>query len=319
MHNPLLTLLAVLSSQLLLAAPSPDSLVETTIHIHLKGCVIEGTLLASAQDHRKERLALILAGSGPTDRDGNNPLGVTASSYKLLAQELAKEHIATFRYDKRGIAKSKPEHLDETSLVFEDYIDDAAQVIRYLRDSLGFPDLYVIGHSEGSLIGMVASTEVPVRGFISISGAGRPIDEVIEEQLKKQPALIQRQVDSILLSLKKGQRVDSVPAYLMSLFRPSVQPYMISWLKYDPAQQIGKLRCPVLILQGSSDAQVTIQDAQRLHQAAESSKIDIIPLMTHTLKNAEENGQDPNFKTYRDASLPINRQLVQDIESFILD
>ncbi len=315
-----LTGVVALSSPMLFATPAAprDSLVETTIQIHLPGCVIEGSLLASPKHHPKERLALILAGSGPTDRDGNNPMGVFANTYKLLAQQLARQHIASFRYDKRGVAKSKPAHLDESSLVFEDYIDDAVQVLRYLRDSLGFTDLYVLGHSEGSLIGMVASTRVGVRGFISISGAGRPIDKVIEEQLKKQPEQIQKQVDSILASLKKGQRVDSVPPYLMALFRPSVQPYMISWLKYDPAQQIGQVSCPVLILQGTSDVQVTAQDALLLHQAAKGSTMDMIPEMTHTLKNAPDQGQDPEMKTYRDGSLPISPQLVHDITTFIL-
>jgi hypothetical protein len=137
------------------------------------GSKLYGTLL-SKNNHQK--LAIIIAGSGPTDRDGNNPLGDEANSYKMLAWMLDSQNIATFRYDKRGIAKSLVSNLKESDLVFDDYIKDAEKIFDYLHDTLGFKDIYIIGHSEGSLTGMIASQNKKVKGFVSIAGAGRPID-----------------------------------------------------------------------------------------------------------------------------------------------
>ncbi len=287
---------------------------EKEIIISADNCKISGTLVSK---NNTQNLAIIIAGSGPTDRNGNNPLGVSANSYKILAEELSKQNIASFRFDKRGIAKSGIKNFNEKNLVFDEYINDVSTIFDYIKDSLGFKNIYFVGHSEGSLIGMIASEQRPIRGYISLSGAGRPIDVVIKEQVNKQPELIKNQVDSIFTILKQGKTVDSVPQYLYSIFRPSIQPYMISWLKYSPAEEIKKLHCPILILQGTCDVQVKIEDAQNLHEANNKSKIDIIPAMTHTLKNAGENCDDENLKTYKDSTLPLNTQLVNDIISFI--
>ncbi|HLK30212.1 MAG TPA: alpha/beta fold hydrolase [Puia sp.] len=296
-----------------------NSFSEKTISVPFNSCTIEGTLLIPDKNSKQLKLAIIVAGSGPTDRNGNSILGVSANSYKILAEELAKQGIASFRYDKRGIGKSVPKNFTESNLVFEDYINDITAIFDCLKDSLGYKNIYLIGHSEGSLTGMVASQRRPMKGYISLSGAGRSIDVVIEEQIKSQPAFVRDKVDSIFLSLKAGKKVDSVPAFLYSLFRPSVQPYMISWLKYNPVAEIGKLKCPVLIIQGICDMQVKMEDANNLHEANKKSRLDIILSMTHTLKNAGENCVDDGQKTYHDATLPLNKQLVIDVVHFIIE
>ncbi len=280
------------------------------------GSKLYGTLFSK---NNNQKLAIIIAGSGPTDRDGNNILGVESNSYKLLAQSLDSENIASFRYDKRGVGKSISSNVSEENLLFEDYINDAEKIFRYLRDSLGFKDIYILGHSEGSLIGIAAAEKVKVKGLISIAGAGRPIDEIIEEQINNQllPDSLKKKTEEIFASLKDGKKVNDVPDVLNSIFRKSVQPYMMSWLKYDPAKEIKKLKCPVLILQGSCDTQTKVTDAENLHHSNAKSEMDIIPLMTHTLKNADEGCKDDNRKTYTDPSLPLNKQLVNDIVEFI--
>jgi pimeloyl-ACP methyl ester carboxylesterase len=280
------------------------------------GNKIFGTLL-SKNNHQK--LAIIIAGSGPTDRDGNNPLGDKANSYKMLAQALDSQNIASFRFDKRGVAQSISSDFNEGNLVFEDYIKDAEKIFDYLHDTLGFKDIYFLGHSEGSLIGMIASQKKKVKGFVSIAGAGRPIDAIIEQQLSNQPLpdSLKNKISFIFNELKKGKEVNDVPSSLNSLFRKSIQPYMISWLRYSPAPEIKKLNCPVLILQGTCDVQVKIEDAENLHSANKNSTLDTIPLMTHTLKNAEADCKDENNKTYTDASLPLNKELVNAIVNFI--
>jgi len=296
------------------AQPDTNHFEEKNITVPVSGSTVEGSLLSSSP---AQPLAVIIAGSGPTDRNGNNKLGITANSYKMLADELAKQNIATFRYDKRGIGASRIKNFNEAALSFDNYINDADAIYDYLKDSLGFKDIYFMGHSEGSLIGMIAAQKRPVKGYVSISGAGRPIDVVIEEQIKDQPPFVKNKVDSVFTILKQGQRVDSVPQYLYSLFRPGVQPYMIAWLQYNPADEIKKLKLPILILQGSCDIQVKVEDAQNLHKANQKSFIDIIPGMAHTLKDAGENCNDANHKTYTNSILPINKQLVKDIVSFI--
>ena len=148
------------------------------------GSKLFGTLLSK---NNNQKLAIIIAGSGPTDRNGNNPMGVKAASYEMLAHALDSQNIATFRFDKRGLGKSMVDDFDESKMIFDDYINDAGKIFDYLHDTLGFKDVYFMGHSEGSLIGMVASQKKKVKGFVSIAGAGRPIDEVIEEQVNNQP------------------------------------------------------------------------------------------------------------------------------------
>ena len=292
---------------------------EKIISIQSKGCLLEGTLLSSSINNSKKKIAIIIAGSGPTDRNGNSIAGVFANSYKMLAEELAKQNIATYRYDKRGIAKSAMKNFKESNLVFDDYVSDAKIIFDYIKDSLGFADIYFIGHSEGSLIGIIASQQKPLKGLISLSGAGRSIDVIVEEQLntQQQPAKIIKEVTDIFSLLKNGQKPDSVPPYLYSLFRPGIQPYMISWLKHNPVDEMKKVNVPSLILQGTCDVQVKVDDAQNLHNANAKSIINIIPQMTHTLTNAGENCHDENNKTYKDATLPLNTQLVSDIVSFI--
>lgn len=279
------------------------------------GNKIYGTLLSKNKD---QKLAIIIAGSGPTDREGNNPLGVDSYSYQMLAHALDSQNIATFRYDKTGIGKSRNMDLKESDFVFENGIKDAENIFDFLHDSLGFKNIYFIGHSEGSLVGMIASQKRKAKGFVSIAGAGRPIDVVLQEQMANANDSIKTDMKYIISQLKKGKEVNEklIPPPLMQLFRKSIQPYIISWMKYSPEKEIKKLTCPVLILQGTCDIQVKENDAKNLHEANKKSTLDIIPLMTHTLKNAGKDCVNQQ-KTYSDATMPLNQLLVKDIANFI--
>ena len=279
------------------------------------GSKLYGTLLSK---NNQQPLAIIIAGSGPTDRNGNSTISPPTNEYRMLAYSLDSKNIATFRYDKRGIAKSAYDGMKESDLVFDDYVKDAERIFDYLHDTLGFKNIYFIGHSEGSLIAMLASEKKKAKGYISVAGAGRPIDEILQEQMQKQPLpdSVKKQIPVIFTQLKKGQEVNNVPPQLNALFRKSIQPYLISWLKYSPQKEIKKLNCPILILQGSCDLQVQETDAKNLHEANKKSTLDIISNMSHTLKNAGEHCVDEN-KTYTDGSMPLDQTLVKDIVSFI--
>lgn len=279
------------------------------------GSKLYGTLLSK---NDRQKIAIIIAGSGPTDRDGNSAISAPTNEYKLLAHSLDSQNIASFRYDKRGIAKSIVSNFKESDLVFEDYVKDAEKIFDYLHDTLGFKNIYFIGHSEGSLIGILASRKRKVSGYISVAGAGRPIDVILEEQMQKQPLpdSVKQQIPQIFNQLKQGKEVKDFPEMLSPLFRKSIQPYMISWLKYSPEKEIEKLKCPVLILQGGCDIQVKIEDANNLHNGNKKSALDIIPNMSHTLKIAGKDCVDQN-KTYTDGSMPIDNILVDDVVKFI--
>ena len=310
----LLVVFSLICHNFLFTQTNSSESKEKITTITIKGVAIEGSLLSN---DKNQKLVLIIAGSGPTDRNGNNTAGITCNAYKMLAEALAKENIASFRYDKRGIGKSAIKNLNEKDLSFDDYVNDAVTIYNYLRDSAGFKNIYFAGHSEGSLIGMIASQKTNAKGFISIAGVGRPIDVVLTEQVTKQSPIIGKQVDSMLQELKTKNKLDSVPPYLLSLFRPGIQPYMVSWMKYVPAAEILQLKCPILLVQGTCDIQVKTIDAEALHHANPKSTLDIIDGMTHALKNAETNCEDKNLNTYHDPSLPLNSKFVTDVIGFV--
>jgi len=310
----ILTIIILCSINFLMAQPVDT--IGTNLDITIKGLKIQGTLLPAIN---KEKLVIIIAGSGPTDRNGNSPLGVTCNTYKLLATALQKNNIASFRYDKRGIAASSYNKINEADLSFEDYINDAKEIFNYLKDTLGYKDIYIAGHSEGSLIGMVAAQHTDAKGYISMAGAGRPINLIITEQVAAQSPVVAKQTDSLFSVLKEKGKIDSVPPYLLSIFRTSVQPYMLSWMKYNPAVEIKKLKIPVLILQGTCDIQVKTAESGYLYDADTKATLSVIEGMTHTLKNARADCDDKDMKTYHDPSLPLNEELVSAILNFVKD
>ena len=279
------------------------------------GTLIYGTLLSK---NKNQKLAIIIPGSGPTDRDGNNPLGVAADSYKMLAHALDSQNIASFRYDKSFIGKSTVTGFKEEDVSFENSIQDVENIIDYLQDTLGYKNIFLIGHSEGSLIGMVVAQRKKIKGYISLAGMGRPFDTIVEEQLNTQgwADSLQTKATFIFDQLKKGNVVKDIPAPLKVLFNKSIQPYLISLLKYNPVQEIKKVNCPILIVQGSCDMQITEEDAENLHTANKKSSLEIIQGMTHTLKDAGNNCAEQN-KTYMDSSIPLDAHLIKFVSGFI--
>ena len=281
---------------------------------------IYGTLKIP-ETKEKVPIVLIIAGSGPTDRNGNNPM-MTCNTYKMLSDSLTHHGIATLSYDKRLIAKSRGEQTED-ELRFEDYVEDAKSWIELLSQNKKFSEIMIVGHSEGSLIGMIASqNNTKVSKFISIAGVGLPADEILKEQLSKQlenqPITTKNQIFSYIDELKQGRLLENVPLSLNTLFRPSVQPYMISWFKYNPQDEIAKLKIPILILQGDFDIQVSENNAELLHEANPKAKKVIIKSMNHVLKNSQSmNMNEQMTDSYNNPNTPINKELVENIVDFI--
>jgi pimeloyl-ACP methyl ester carboxylesterase len=310
----LVAIVAVFFSAPLFAAPQSDTtFTETTIILHTAKGDISGTLTIPDSIQGKIPVALIIAGSGPTDRNGNNPM-MKNESLKLLAHGLASHHIASLRFDKRGIGESRPAGKTEADLRFEDYINDARSWIDTLKKDPRFTKIIVAGHSEGSLIGMIAAHK-KADGFVSIAGAGRSADKILKEQLAAQPAMVKDSSYPIIDSLVMGKPVQNVPKMLFALFRPSVQPYMISWFHYDPQTEIKKLTVPVLILQGTNDLQVTVDDANLLSKSHPKAQLVLIKNMNHVFRIVEGD-RKANLATYITAD-PISTELITTIATFV--
>ncbi|HUX55171.1 MAG TPA: alpha/beta fold hydrolase [Williamwhitmania sp.] len=318
MKNLALTILLGLSSIGLFGQARVDSTFsESAITLKTPTGDIFGTL-TMPNNLKPVPVVLIVPGSGPTDRDCNSPLGIHTNAYKMLAEGLAQKGIATVRFDKRGIGESKAAMTSESDLRFDTYINDVVGWISLIKSDKRFSKIVVLGHSEGSLLGMVAAERTNIYAFISIAGAGKPADEILQEQLKsKLPPQLMDESNKILDSLRAGKTVSNVSPALAPLYRQSVQPYMISWIKYNPAKEIAKLKIPVLIIQGTTDIQVSVEDAKLLSQAKPDAKLLIIDNMNHVMKEATADIQQ-NMATYKNPELPLKSGLVEDIASFIL-
>ncbi len=291
-----------------------DTYKESNVILKINNDQLFGTLTVPDLT-KKYPVALIIAGSGPTDRDGNNPM-MKNNSLKMLAEALAKNGIASLRYDKRGIGESKASAISESSLVFENYTEDAKSWINFLKQDKRFSQLVIIGHSEGSLIGMIAGAKA--NKFISIAGAGDSADKIIKAQIaSKSNKQIEEMTFPIIDSLKTGNTVKKVDPMLNALFRSSIQPYLISWFKYNPQTEIKKLNVPILILQGNNDLQVTVQDAENLSKSNKNAELLIIDKMNHIMKIIEGDKQ-ANLESYNNATLPISEVMTNKIVSFIL-
>jgi len=304
-----------------------SAVIEEAAKLETPSGNLYGTLLLP-QSKRKVPVVLIVAGSGPTDRDGNSPLlKGSNNSLKLLAEGLTANGIASLRYDKRGVGKTGKDMLlaaqktntmpREEDLRFDAFIDDAVLWGQKLRGDKRFSSVTIAGHSEGSLIGMVAAKKMKADAFISIAGAGRPVGYILLEQLKAQlPPDLMKAAENILTRLAAGETVESVPSALHIVFRPSAQPYLISWLRLDPAKEIAKLKIFVLITQGTTDIQATAQDVKLLAAASPSAKVSLIEGMNHIFK-AVSSDREKQAASYSDSTLPVMLEFTNEISRFI--
>ncbi|MGE5561826.1 MAG: alpha/beta hydrolase [Bacillota bacterium] len=267
-------------------------------------------------------VVLVIPGSGPTDRDGNNPLGVTAAPYRLLAEALAARGVSTVRIDKRGLFGSKQAVADPNKVTIADYAADAHAWVAAIRERTGAPCVWLLGHSEGSLIALAAAQQPQgICGVISVSGAGRRLSDVLREQLRSNPANapLLDSANAALDALEKGQHVDVTgmnPA-LLRLFAPQVQDFLIDNFRHDPAKLAASLQVPLLIVQGERDLQVAAADAKSLAAAQPKAKLVLIPAMNHVLKDVATDARAANAATYSDPSLPVDSTLVDAIAAFV--
>ena len=259
---------------------------------------------------------LIHPGSGPTDRDGNQP-GMINDSLKLLAVGLRDHGVTTLRIDKRGVGASSAAAPDESAMRVETYVGDAVSWLDFLRRQRDVRQIALIGHSEGALIATLATQRSLVAALVLIAGAGRPIADVLRDQLA--PHLTpdwKTRVFAMIATLEAGGTVTDVPPELQALFRPSVQPYMRSWMAYDPAAELAKVTAPVEIIQGRRDLQVTVGDAARLAAKQPKARLHLIDGMNHILKSVPDD-RGANLASYNDPALPLAPALIPALAHFL--
>lgn len=299
-----------------LAQAAPHTLLQRPLDLDTGSGVLHGTLLLP-QSAEPVPVALLIAGSGPTDRDGNNPNGGRNDNLKRLAQVLAKHGIASLRYDKRGVAKSLTATPREEDLSVERYVADAQAWGQMLRADPRFGPLILIGHSEGALIASLAAEQAGATALVAIAGSARPIDQVLREQLRQQlpPPLLARSL-ALIDDLKAGRPQPEVPDALRVLFRPSVQPYLISLFRQDPAAAFARLKIPALIVQGRHDIQVGVRDAEALKAAKADAELVLVDGMNHRLRIVPAESVNRS-SSQDDSTLPLARLLTDAIILFI--
>jgi pimeloyl-ACP methyl ester carboxylesterase len=260
---------------------------------------------------------LLIGGSGPTDRNGNSALGEQSNNLLKISEGLVLQNIAVLRYDKRGIGQSTTTKAT-ANVTFDDMVDDAIAFIKLLKADKRFSKIIVAGHSEGSLIGMLACERENADAFISLSGPAVPADVILKTQLK--PGLSANDYDkaaSIIDTIKAGRPIkQKLAPGLESFFHPSVQPYLHSWMLYNPSQEIARLTIPVLIVQGTNDIQVDAANGGQLKNADPKAQLKLITGMSHILKEAPADRQG-NIATYTNPDLPLHPQLIASLVQFI--
>jgi hypothetical protein len=272
---------------------------------------VHGTL-QTPKDGKANKLVIFIMGSGDVDRDGNQATS-RRNTFKKLGNDLAQNGIATFRYDKRVIPMLK-QNMDYRNISFKDFIKDAKDAITYFRKDGKYTQIYIAGHSQGSLVGMLAAKD-NADGFISIAGPSNTIDEAIVSQLEQQMGM-GKEAQYAFNALRKDGRVTDYNKGLASIFNEDLQPFLLSWMPYNPSEEIKKLEMPILIINGTKDLQVTVNDAETLHQAVPKSELKLFENMNHVLVTIE--GDDlENAKSYNESWRPLSKGLVETISNFI--
>ena len=314
------TALALILGLAMSAAAARAEPVQIDVSVQGPAGPLKGSML-TPPDPKGAPVVLIIPGSGPTDRDGNSPLGLKAAPYRMLAESLARLGVTSVRIDKRGMFASASPGVDANKVTMAAYAADAHAWAADLRRETGAPCVWLLGHSEGGLVALVAVKDpTDLCGVVLVSAAGRPLAEILREQLKANPANapILAQALPAVDKLAAGQHVDVTgmnPA-LLPLFHPAVQDFLIDQMSYDPAALVAAYKGPVLVVQGTTDLQVSMTDAERLAGARPGVKLVKLEGVNHVLKTAPPD-RAANIATYADPSLPLAPDVAEAIAAFV--
>jgi len=301
---------------------APSTVIESPYEFASDTLSLPGTLTLPREVSGKIPVALIVAGSGPTDRNGNSGGLMRAQNnsnlYAILAWELAELGVASVRYDKRTIGENlRKVDLNGTSI--DDFVADVIAGARALAADSRFSRVILLGHSEGAeLVLQAANRGAPAAGIIMAAGTGRPIRTVLREQLSRQlPPVEITKWDSAFSRFLRGEEPGDVHQALRPMFLPQYRKFMLSWVKYDPASEIARVKVPVLVIHGGRDLQVSKDDALALKAAQPAARLVFIPAANHVFRATISDDRMAQLPLYRDPTIPIVPELAPTIAGWI--
>tara|TARA_R110002073_G_scaffold15953_2_gene62097 strand:+ start:26823 stop:27746 length:924 start_codon:yes stop_codon:yes gene_type:complete len=285
-----------------------SEILEKDILIKNNQIELPGTL---SYTKSSEKLIIWIHGSGNVDRNGNQGAQAKANYIKQFRDEINKNDIAFFSYDKRT---SNPKNVAFLKgIILDDFADDAKKVIEHFKKESQFKEIILIGHSQGSLVAILASKGV--HKYISLAGPSETIDKTLTKQIMAQSTEYGKMTESYFKELKETGDVKNVDPNLLQFFAKPNLPFFRNWMSYNPTKEINKLKIPTLIINGTKDIQVSIEDAKALNVANNTSEIKIIENMNHVLKHIEKDSD--NMNSYYSPDFKISSELVKIITEFV--
>ena len=297
-----------------LVASAENNNFENWIMIDINDHQSTGLMLESPDS---ETAVLIVAGSGPTDHNGNiTANGMINNSYKMLATELHQAGYSVLRFDKQGLGKSAYTEFDMSKTLFEDYVHDVVAWVKYLRKS--HEHVVVMGHSLGGLMAIQAANKTPVDRLITLASVADSGYVTVKRQMQDQPEFVREAAVPLLDRLAQGETIPAaeVPVFLNALLHPTIQPYLKSFMMIDPKTELAKLNIPTLNVIGDTDIQIQVEETQRLSANLNHVDLKVIKGMNHVLKNAPAE-RNANLATYSQPELPLHENLIPVILKFL--
>ncbi|MGE5537282.1 MAG: alpha/beta hydrolase family protein [Gemmatimonas sp.] len=276
---------------------------------------------------------LLLQGSGPTDRDGNQRPALVTDLERQVAELLASEGVASLRYDKRGMHENRstmPADAKDLPSFFawSAFVDDARAALRFLSAQPGIDDrrVGVLGHSEGGLFAVALSASESPRILVLASTPARPLGEVIHDQiarhLDRQGATEAQRAFFLDADLRVQSHIRAtglvpadVPAGIAAFYPSYLGPYLRSALEFDPGSMVKRLRIPTLAIYGGADAQVSAERdaplmASALDRRSDGSRNVVVPGVSHNLKKVAS-AEDPGFAG------PLDEAVKREVVTFL--
>lgn len=300
--------------------PTPPAVAESPFTFARDGLTLHGTLATSRSASGGVPVVVIVAGSGPTDRNANGPF-LNTNAYAMLAWGLAERGIASLRYDKRAIGMSAGEGGDPTTLSTDDYVADVAAAAATLASDSRFSRVILLGHSEGAAHALQAANRGAAQaGVVLVAAQGRRLADVLHEQFSRlADSTTVAAADSAFARFVRGDDPGEVPPIAQPLIIPMYRNFLRSWAAYDPESEARRFAGSLLILQGTTDMQVTMQDAELLHAAQPRATLVRLEDVNHVLKSIASMDLQAQIETYRDPSLPLAPSVVPAIARWIED